>query len=296
MVGPSGAYPYTMTRDVPNPPKDHEVTPESVYFNRRTFLKAGAIAATAAATGAVYARLNGQPAKTKQTAALAGLESGAGPTTGPAAYPADVVAAFHTDQKPTPYQTVTHYNNFYEFGTSKSDPAQNVGDFKTAGWKVQVDGMCSNPTTFDFDDLMKVSRPQERVYRFRCVEAWSMVIPWAGYSLSKVVESRGQATERGEVRGVHDAARSENVSGSEDRRAAMAVRRGAADGRGDAPVDAVDHGAVRAGAAPTAGRSAGAVGDSVEIWIQRHQVDREDFSLVAEHAAHERGSGTLRAE
>ena len=175
-----------MTRDVPKPPKDHEVTPESVYFNRRTFLKAGAIAATAAATGVVYARLNGQPAKTKQTAALAGLE--AGPTTGPAAYPPDVVAAFHTDQKPTPYQTVTHYNNFYEFGTSKSDPAQNAGDFKTAGWKVQVDGLCSNPTTFDLDDLMKVSRPQERVYRFRCVEAWSMVVPWAGYSLQRLLD------------------------------------------------------------------------------------------------------------
>ena len=102
--------------------------------------------------------------------------------------PPGIARAFHTDETLTPFQSVTHYNNFYEFSTDKDGVADAIGDFSTAGWKIAVDGLVEKPTTFDLDDIRKISAPQERVYRMRCVEAWSMVIPWAGYSLSKLLD------------------------------------------------------------------------------------------------------------
>lgn len=174
-----------MTSDLPNPPKSSEITPESVYFNRRTFMKAGLFAASVLATAGVYRQLNGLPKVTKVTARLAGLD---GAPVVDASLSPDTVRAFHSDETPTPYQSITHYNNFYEFSTDKDGVAGAVGDFSTSDWKIVVDGMVSKPTTFDLDDIRKVSRPEERIYRFRCVETWSMVVPWAGYSLSKLLD------------------------------------------------------------------------------------------------------------
>lgn len=88
----------------------------------------------------------------------------------------------------TPYNKVTTYNNFYEFGTDKSDPAHNAGTLRTRPWTVTVEGMVKKPKTFDIDTLLKLRPLEERVYRHRCVEAWSMVIPWAGYSLSEFIK------------------------------------------------------------------------------------------------------------
>jgi sulfoxide reductase catalytic subunit YedY len=170
----------------PKSPPDSEVTPPELYFNRRSLLKAGAIAATAFGTAALYRRLNGLPPPTVEKAKLAGLENPAEVAAADHLDPG-IVRAFHTDEAMTPFQSVTHYNNFYEFSTDKDGVAGAVGDFSSAGWKVVVDGLCAKPTTFDLDDLRKVSPPQERVYRMRCVETWSMVIPWAGYSLSKLL-------------------------------------------------------------------------------------------------------------
>jgi len=175
-----------MTRDIPQPPPASEITPPGVYFNRRTFLKAGAIAASAVATAAVYRRLNGVAAPTQETARLADLATAGTADDGEHVDPV-VARGFTTDEPRTPYESVTHYNNFYEFSTDKDGVADAVGDYSTAGWKVVVDGLCAKPATFDLDDLRKVSRPEERVYRMRCVEAWSMVVPWAGYSLSKLL-------------------------------------------------------------------------------------------------------------
>ena len=172
-----------MTPDVPKPPPDNQVTPPSVYFDRRSFLKATAVVASAAVTVAAYRRLNGLTPPTEQTAVLAGLET-------PAAEPdlsPSMIKAFAADGPQTPFQSVAHYNNFYEFSTDKDGVAATVGDFTTTGWEVAVDGLVAKPTTFDLDDLAKVSRPQERVYRMRCVETWSMVVPWAGFSLSKLL-------------------------------------------------------------------------------------------------------------
>ncbi len=173
-----------MDATLPKPPPDREITPPSLYFDRRAFLKAGAIAATAVATGEVYRRLNRLPPPTALGAALAGLQA----PTAATGLPPDVVTAFRTDEPMTPFQSVTHYNNFYEFSTNKDGVAAAVGRYSTAGRKVAVDGLVAKPTTFDLDDLRRVSPPQERVYRMRCVEAWSMVVPWAGFSLSKLLD------------------------------------------------------------------------------------------------------------
>ena len=166
-------------------PSDDAVTPPEVYFSRRAFLKAGVIAASLAATGLVYRRLNGLPAATVEKPKLAGL---APANLVNSSYPPGLAQAFHTNETQTSFQSITHYNNFYEFSTDKEGVADNVGAFSTAGWKITVDGLVAKPGVFDMDDIHKIAAPEERVYRMRCVETWSMVIPWAGYSLSKLLD------------------------------------------------------------------------------------------------------------
>jgi sulfoxide reductase catalytic subunit YedY len=90
--------------------------------------------------------------------------------------------------KPTSYADITSYNNFYEFGTEKTDPARNAGSLKTRPWTVAVEGEVKKPTTFDLDTLLKLAPMEERIYRLRCVEGWSMVVPWVGYSLSELIK------------------------------------------------------------------------------------------------------------
>ncbi|HEY1649145.1 MAG TPA: protein-methionine-sulfoxide reductase catalytic subunit MsrP [Terracidiphilus sp.] len=93
-----------------------------------------------------------------------------------------------TGEQLTSYEDITHYNNFYEFGVDKGDPAKNAGALPTRPWTVKVEGKVAKPLTFDIDDLLKLKPLEDRVYRFRCVEAWSMVIPWVGYSLSEFIK------------------------------------------------------------------------------------------------------------
>ncbi len=92
------------------------------------------------------------------------------------------------DEKITPIEAVTHYNNFYEFGTDKSDPAENAKDFRTSPWTLKVEGEVAKPMTFDHDGLMKIAPLEERIYRHRCVEAWSIVVPWIGFPLSALLK------------------------------------------------------------------------------------------------------------
>jgi sulfoxide reductase catalytic subunit YedY len=153
---------------------EREVTPPEAYFNRRAIMRGGAIAAGAVATGWLYRALNGVERVEAKGAALAGL-------TKPAA-----VKAIPDDL--TPVDSVINYNNFYEFTTSKDAVARAAEGFVTKGWTVQVDGLVGKPTTFDLDMIRAIAPPEERIYRMRCVEAWSMVVPWAGYSLSKLLE------------------------------------------------------------------------------------------------------------
>ena len=103
---------------------------------------------------------------------------------------------FNTDETRTPYKDVTSYNNFYEFGSDKSDPARNAHTLLTRPWSVSIDGLVRKPKTFAIDDLIRLAPPEERIYRLRCVEGWSMVIPWLGLPLAtilKQVEPLGNA-------------------------------------------------------------------------------------------------------
>jgi methionine sulfoxide reductase catalytic subunit len=159
-------------------PSYSEVTPKAYWVNRRKFL-----AALSAVGGATLF----------------------GKRLFSAAFPASVVAGtkltvikgrFSTDEKQTPYDDVTHYNNFYEFGTDKEDPARNAKSFQTSPWSVSLEGEVKKPRRFTMEEILKLAPLEERIYRHRCVEAWSIVVPWIGYSfsvLAKLVEPTPKA-------------------------------------------------------------------------------------------------------
>lgn len=105
--------------------------------------------------------------------------------------PALAKSQYSTDDAPNTFEEITNYNNYYEFGTDKADPAANAGGFKTSPWSVVVDGLVDKPGTYDLGDLMSGLTSEERIYRFRCVEAWSMIIPWQGVQLSSLIEKLG---------------------------------------------------------------------------------------------------------
>jgi sulfoxide reductase catalytic subunit YedY len=164
---------------------EKEITSREVYLNRRTFLRAGLLATTVAGTALIYRKLNRVDLNTTERPSIPGL------VTAPHAN------GLWVDEPMTPRASILHYNNFYEFTTDKDGVAAAAAGFHTAGWQVSVGGMVHKPRVFDLDDLRKISPPEERVYRMRCVEGWSMVVPWAGYSLSKLlaeVEPTSDAT------------------------------------------------------------------------------------------------------
>ncbi|HTZ52079.1 MAG TPA: protein-methionine-sulfoxide reductase catalytic subunit MsrP [Spirochaetia bacterium] len=166
-------------------PPSSEITPERVYLNRRTIMKAGLLAATTVGTGWLYHRLNAPSTSTVTTAQIDVARPAASPASG-----------FRVEEPQTSLQDITHYNNFYEFTTNKDAVADAAAHFTTTGWMVEVGGLVGRPHTFDLDDLRKLAPVEERIYRMRCVEAWSMVIPWAGYSLAHLlrrVEPLGSA-------------------------------------------------------------------------------------------------------
>ena len=148
--------------DVPS----SEITPESHYLDRRRFLALAGGVGVAAAAGVALPRL------------LRRTGDGGDANGGPGAARGDA---------PTPYAQATSYNNYYEFGTDKEDPARNAGRLRTRPWSVAVEGLVRRPAVYDLEDLLRPSKVEERVYRLRCVEAWSMVIPWLGVPLADVV-------------------------------------------------------------------------------------------------------------
>ena len=163
-----------------------EVTPPSVYFNRRNFIRTGILAASAVATGVAYRKLNHVSTKTVKTAEIQDLAKA---TNAPAN------SGFTVNEAETSFEDVTHYNNFYEFSTDKQAVADASANFQTKGWQVTVGGLVNKPRVFSMDDILKIAPPEERIYRMRCVEGWSMVVPWAGYPLSKLLEVVAPASE-----------------------------------------------------------------------------------------------------
>ncbi|MBP6250835.1 MAG: protein-methionine-sulfoxide reductase catalytic subunit MsrP [Leptothrix sp. (in: Bacteria)] len=166
-------------------PISSEITPESVYAERRHWLRQVAWG-TAAAAGGWFGAL--ESARAATPAAAAGLAPLPGRRSS--------IAGAAVMDRPTDYKDVTGYNNFYEFGTDKADPARNAGKLPTRPWTVVVEGEVKRPGTWDLDRLLQLAPMEERIYRLRCVEGWSMVIPWVGWSLSellKKVEPTGNA-------------------------------------------------------------------------------------------------------
>jgi sulfoxide reductase catalytic subunit YedY len=157
--------------------KSSEITEKAVYLNRRLFMRGAALAATVAATGLVYRRLNPPPSEIPKGERLAGVK----PTAG------DANSSFAVNEKLTSLEDITNYNNFYEFSTNKQEVASEAKGFVTRPWSVSVEGLVNKPKVFDLDELLKFQQ-EERVYRLRCVEGWSMVIPWVGFPLSKLLE------------------------------------------------------------------------------------------------------------
>jgi sulfoxide reductase catalytic subunit YedY len=158
-----------------------EVTDEQVYLRRREFLCLAGGAALAAAAAPLVAGCSGSPA----SAEPAGGGTYAAAQSPLSGYKPRVVA---TDEKLNSFEEITGYNNFYEFGSGKSDPQRYAGTLKTSPWTVKIDGHCSKPADYHLEDLIKPLTLEERIYRLRCVEAWSMVIPWIGVPLADVIK------------------------------------------------------------------------------------------------------------
>jgi sulfoxide reductase catalytic subunit YedY len=157
-----------------------DITPRDIYVNRRKFLYGMGLAGGMALAGKALLDVLNPSARAYASTKLTGLAS----------------SPFSTTEKISPEQVVTTYNNFYEFGTDKGDPSKNAQKFVTSPWTVSVEGEVAKPRKFSMDEIMKLAPLEERIYRHRCVEAWSIVVPWVGFSFStiaKLVEPNSNA-------------------------------------------------------------------------------------------------------
>jgi methionine sulfoxide reductase catalytic subunit len=148
-----------------------EITPRDLYLNRRKFLAGVGLSAMAAA-GLATKELLSPSTEAHATDKIAGLQK----------------SPFSTTEKITPMNDVSHYNNYYEFSTEKEEPAKLAQNFKTRPWTVSIEGAVPKKLKWDIDTLMKLAPAEERIYRHRCVEGWSIVVPWIGFSLSEVIK------------------------------------------------------------------------------------------------------------
>jgi sulfoxide reductase catalytic subunit YedY len=154
--------------------KESDVTPKELFLKRREFIAAAGVTAAAVATNGfgAFSDDSGQAAQNPKAQKLTDLKK----------------SPFSTDEKLNSYKDVTTYNNFYEFGTDKSDPGRYAHTLRPRPWSVVVEGQCGKPGTYNIDDIMKWAPLEERIYRLRCVEAWSMVVPWIGYPMSEFLK------------------------------------------------------------------------------------------------------------
>ncbi len=148
-----------------------DVTPKNIYFNRRNFLRGLGIAGAATVIGERFSSVLSHHGIVHANTKLSTVKSN-----------------YIVNEKITPEDDVTHYNNFYEFGTDKGDPAKNAQNFRTSPWTVSVEGDVKTPRKFSLDEILKLTPLEERIYRHRCVERWSIVVPWIGYSLSTILK------------------------------------------------------------------------------------------------------------
>ena len=197
--------------------KPSEITPESTFLNRRTLLQA-AVAAGAVAVDHVVRRSRDD---SRETARSTNVKKWPDSTT----------------EKANTFEDITSYNNYYEFGTGKSDPAENAHTLKTSPWSVQVTGEAAKTGTYTLEDILQPHALEERIYRLRCVEAWSMVIPWVGFPLADLLK-RFEPTSQAKYVQFFTLERPHADAGRALSRARVAVPRRADDRRGDAPARA----------------------------------------------------------
>ncbi|MDQ6787385.1 MAG: protein-methionine-sulfoxide reductase catalytic subunit MsrP [Acidobacteriota bacterium] len=152
--------------------KSSEITPEDTYLSRRNFIRAGLLAGTTLLTAGIYRFINPPPTPEVVTAQITNIEN---------------KNDFAAGEELTSFKDITNYNNFYEFSTSKSSVAGAAKDFVTRPWTIEVSGLVQKPQTFGIEDLLKFTQ-EERIYRLRCVEGWSMVIPWVGFPLKTLLD------------------------------------------------------------------------------------------------------------
>lgn len=179
-----------MSRIVIPPVPSSELTPEPLYYSRRAWLSAVGLAGVSAIAGA---SANAQDR-----------------------WPAGKKGPFDTDERPNTFREITTYNNFYEFGTDKSDPASYSGDFKPRPWTVRIDGHVKRAMDVQLEDLLKPSAIEDRVYRMRCVEGWSMVIPWRGIPLADILK-RVEPTSKAKYVAFQTVLRPEEMPGQKRR-------------------------------------------------------------------------------
>ena len=160
--------------------KSREITDQKVYLNRRLFMRGAILAGSVTATGLLYRKLNPPPAIVEERPKIAGLVKP----------PSDeaIRAGFKVNEPLTSFADITNYNNFYEFSTEKRSVAEEARGFVTRPWAVEVGGLVGKPKVFDLDDLLKLAPQEERIYRHRCVEGWSMVIPWVGFPIAALLK------------------------------------------------------------------------------------------------------------
>ena len=149
-----------------------EITPKSIYLNRRKFLAGAAIAGVAAASGHAIREMIAPSKMAFAGNKIDGIKK----------------SPLSTTETITPYNDVTHYNNYYEFSTDKDGPAELAKNFRARPWKVKIDGLVDKKQELDVDSIIKMAPPEERIYRHRCVEGWSIVVPWVGFSLSELIK------------------------------------------------------------------------------------------------------------
>jgi len=174
---------------MPEKIRSSEITPPDLYFKRRLIIKLGAAAASLAGTGYLYRRLNPVQQAPEAARPLAPLD--VAPQTRQ-----DPAGGFHTSEPMSTFEQISNYNNFYEFTTSKEGVAREAAGFAVRPWTVVVGGLVHKPRRFDLDQILKLAPLEERVYRMRCVEAWSMIVPWNGFPLARLlrlVEPLGDA-------------------------------------------------------------------------------------------------------
>jgi sulfoxide reductase catalytic subunit YedY len=149
-----------------------EITPKTLYLNRRGFLTGTALAGAAAVAGVGLHEMVSPAAVVQANAKIDDIQK----------------SSFSTSEKVTPFKDVSNYNNYYEFSTDKYEPAGLAKDFKTRPWTVTIDGLVKKKQVLDVDTIIKMATPEERIYRHRCVEGWSIVVPWVGFSLNELIK------------------------------------------------------------------------------------------------------------